>query len=99
MRSARKSEFFGTKAKAIGSASFDHHERLHGLDGGARIDRGIDVTQTSTRRPSASTTATAPLWRLSTRPPRVTSTRAGLPIFNEALCFLSQFSRKRFISN
>src|SRR5262245_48961307 len=34
----------------------------------------------STVAPSASTTATAPLWRLSTRLPRVTSTRTGLSI-------------------
>src|SRR5262249_33414895 len=32
----------------------------------------------STVAPSASTTATAPPWRLSTRLPRVTSTRGGL---------------------
>src|SRR5262249_35361707 len=34
----------------------------------------------STVAPSASTTATAPVWRLSTRLPRVTSTRTGLGI-------------------
>src|SRR5262249_43453371 len=34
----------------------------------------------STVAPSASTTATAPLWRLSTSLPRVTSTRIGLGI-------------------
>src|SRR5689334_3642497 len=38
----------------------------------------------STLPPSASTTATAPLWRLSTIAPRSTSTRTGLFILNVA---------------
>src|SRR5207237_10335202 len=42
---------------------------------------GISTSpRASTVAPSASTTATAPLWRLSTRLPRVTSTRTGLGI-------------------
>jgi hypothetical protein len=45
VRGTREREFFGTKAKSIGCAGFDHHERLQGFDGGARIDRQIDVAQ------------------------------------------------------
>src|SRR5205823_2177607 len=54
-----------------------------------------------TPRPPASTTATAPQWRLSTSVPRTTSTRAGLPIVNARPTFcrgtLPQFSREPFI--
>src|SRR3954462_14527611 len=38
----------------------------------------------STVRPSASTAATAPMWRLSTTAPRSTPTRTGLLILNVA---------------
>ena len=73
------------KPIAIGRALLDQRQRLQRLDRRARIDRPLDVAERQQpRAPSASTTATAPRWRLSTSAPRITSTRTGLLICHAA---------------
>ena len=84
MRGAGQRQLLGAKAVEVGSAAFDQRQRLQRLHRRARIDRALDVAQRQHRPPPASTTATAPVCRLSTSVPRRTSTRMGLLIGNVA---------------
>ena len=80
MRSASQRQFFVAEAVTVGRAALDQRQSLQRLDRRARKHRRGNVADCEHRRPSASATATAPRWRLSTSGPRVTSTRTGLPI-------------------
>ena len=81
VRGAGQRQLLRAEAVAVGRAALDQRQRLQRLDRRARIDRPLDVAQRQARgRPAASTTATAPRWRLSTSAPRRTSTRTGLLI-------------------
>ena len=77
MRGAGQRQFLVAEAVGIGRAAFDQRQRLDRLDRRAREHRLVD-RRSQHRLAGSSKTATAPRWRLSTRPPRSTSTRTGL---------------------
>ncbi len=82
MRSAGERQLFVAKAISVGRAALDNAIACSALIA-ERGKTGAATSPTaSTLRPSASLTATAPRWRLSTSGPRVTSTRTGLLMFD-----------------
>ena len=51
MRGASDGELLVAEAKGVGGAALNQRQRLHGLDGGARIDRALDVADAKQHAP------------------------------------------------
>ena len=81
VRRAGERQLLVAEAISVGGAAFDEGKACNALIA-ERGNTGAATSPTAiTLRPSASATATAPRWRLSTSGPRVTSTRTGLLMF------------------
>ena len=78
MRGASDGELLVAEAKGVGGAALNQRQRLHGLDRGARIDRALDVADAKQHAPIGIGDGDGAAWQLSTRLPRITSTRIGL---------------------
>ena len=51
MRGASDGELLVAEAKGVGGAALDQRQGLHGLDGGTRIDRALDVADAKQHAP------------------------------------------------
>ncbi len=87
MRRTGERQFLVPETVFVRRPALDQRQRLDRLHGRTRdTPAALHRRCASTLAPSASTTATAPRWRLSVSAPRVTSTRTGLLICHVAAC-------------